>query len=115
MADTDLHTLLTIFAMAIVTVLTRSFFFLSEREWKLPDWAQRGLQYAPIAALSAVIIPEVVMTQGVLIHTWADARLYAVAAGVAYFFWRRGAGQAVLGTIVAGMAVYLPLHIGLGW
>jgi branched-subunit amino acid transport protein len=115
MGDSDLHTLLTIVAMAAITVLSRSFFFLSEREWKLPDWAQRGLQYAPIAALSAVIIPEIVMTQGVLIHTWCDARLYAVAAGVAYFFWKRGAGQAVLGTIVSGMAVYLPLHIGLGW
>lgn len=115
MVDSDLYTLLTIFAMAGVTVLTRSFFFLSEREWKLPDWAQRGLQYAPIAALAAVIIPEVVMVQGQLIHTWQDARLYAVAAGVAYFFWKRGAGQAVLGTIVAGMAVYLPLHMGLGW
>jgi len=115
MVDSDLCTLLTILAMAGVTVLTRSFFFLSEREWELPDWAQRGLQYAPIAALAAVIIPEVVMAQGQLIHTWRDARLYAVAAGVAYFFWKRGAGQAVLGTIVAGMAVYLPLHMGLGW
>lgn len=115
MVDADFATLLTIFAMAAVTVLTRSFFFLSEREWKLPDWAQRGLQYAPIAALAAVIIPEIVMLQGQLIHTWRDARLYAVVAGVAYFFWKRGAGQAVLGTIVSGMAVYLPLHIGLGW
>ena len=55
------------------------------------------------------------MTGGELIHTLQDARLYAVLAGVAYFFWRRGSGQAVLGTIVSGMAVYLPLHIGLGW
>jgi hypothetical protein len=55
------------------------------------------------------------LTQGALIDTLADARLYAVGAGLAYFFWRRGAGQAVLGTILAGMAVYLPLHIGLGW
>lgn len=115
MVDTDGATLLTIFAMAVVTVLTRSFFFLSEREWKLPDWAQRGLQYAPIAALAAVILPEIVMAQGALIHTWRDARLYAVVAGVVYFFWKRGAGQAVLGTIVSGMAVYLPLHLGLGW
>jgi hypothetical protein len=30
---------------------------------------------------------------------------------MAWFFWQRG----VLGTIVAGMAVYLPLRIGLGW
>ena len=62
-----------------------------------------------------MIVPEIVMTRGVPIHTWQDARLFAVAAGVAYFYARRGAGQAVLGTIVSGMAVYLPLHIGLGW
>jgi branched-subunit amino acid transport protein len=101
--------------LACITVLTRSFFFLSSTEWKLPHWAQRGLQYAPIAALAAVIAPEIVITQGVLIHTLQDARLYAAAAGMAYFFVRRGAGQVVLGTIVVGMAVYLPLHIGLGW
>jgi len=56
-----------------------------------------------------------VMTQGHLISTWQDARLFAVASGAAWFFWRKGAGQAVMGTIVAGMAVYLPLHLGLGW
>jgi branched-subunit amino acid transport protein len=113
--QTDVWTLLTTLGLACVTVLSRSFFFISKKEWTLPHWAQRGLQYAPIAALSAVIVPEIVMTQGALIHTLQDARIYAVLAGVAYFFWRRGAGQAVLGTIVSGMAVYLPLHIGLGW
>lgn len=106
---------LTILALAVVTVVSRSFFFIANRPMHLPRWAQRGLQYAPIAALAAVIVPEVVMTQGALIGTWADARLYAVLAGAAYFFARRGAGHAVLGTIVSGMAVYLPLHIGLGW
>jgi hypothetical protein len=55
------------------------------------------------------------MTQGQLIGTWLDARLFAAIAGAAYFFLRRGQGQAVLGTIVSGMLVYLPLHIGLGW
>jgi len=113
--QTDAWTLLTIAGLTCVTVVSRSFFFLSKKDWALPHWAQRGLQYAPIAALSAVIVPEIVMTQGVLIHTLEDARLYAVLAGLAYFFWRRGAGQAVLGTILSGMAVYLPLHLGLGW
>ncbi len=94
-----------------MTVLTRGFFFISAREWKLPLWAERGLQYAPIAALAAVVAPEVVMTQGQLIDTWQDARLFAAAAGVAWFFWRGG----VLGTIVCGMAVFLPLRLGLGW
>ena len=109
--QTDGWTVLTIFGLAIVTVITRSFFFLSSKPWTLPEWAQRGLHYAPIAALAAVIAPEIVMTQGVLISTWQDARLFAALAGGAWFFWRGG----VLGTILAGMAVYLPLHIGLNW
>ncbi len=114
-ADTHWGTLLTSVGLACITVLARSFFFISEKDWALPHWAQRGLQYAPIAALSAVIVPEIVMAQGELIHTLQDARIYAALAGAAYFFWRRGAGQAVLGTIVSGMLVYLPLHIGFGW
>ena len=115
MNDTPAWTVVTIVGMAVMTVLTRCFFFISSKPWTLPPWAQRGLNYAPIAALACVIVPEIVMTQGILIHTVWDARLYAAMAGVAYFFWRKGAGQVVLGTIVVGMAVYLPLHIGLGW
>jgi branched-subunit amino acid transport protein len=108
---TDGWTLLTIACLACVTVITRSFFFISRRDWKLPHWAERGLQYAPIAALAAVIIPEIVMSQGMLISTLKDARLYGAAAGAAVFFWRRS----TLGCIVGGMAVYVPLHVGLGW
>jgi branched-subunit amino acid transport protein len=113
--ETDAWTLFTIAALACVSVLSRSLFFISKSAWVLPHWAQRGLQYAPIAALSAVIVPEIVMSQGAMIQTLQDARIYAAMAGVAYFFWRKGAGQVVLGTIVVGMAIYLPLHIGLGW
>ena len=74
-------TLLTIVLMAVITVVSRSFFFISDAEWTLPRWSQRGLQYAPMAALSAVVIPELVMTQGVFIHTVLDARLYGAVAG----------------------------------
>ena len=115
MNQTDAWTLWVIAGLALITVVTRSFFFLSSTPWQLPHWAQRGLQYAPIAALSAVVMPEVFMTQGQFITTWMDARVFAAAAGAAYFFARKGQGQAVLGTIVSGMLVYLPLHIGLGW
>lgn len=111
MNQTDLWTVTTIFGMAVVTVITRCFFFISSKPWTLPEWAQRGLYYAPIAALAAVIVPEIVMTQGHLIATWKDARLFAAAAGAAWFYWRKS----VLGTILAGMAVYLPLHLLLNW
>lgn len=102
---------ITIVGLAVITVLTRAFFLLSERELVLPGWVQRGLRYAPLAALTAVVVPEVVIAQGHLIDTWEDARLYAVAASMAYYFWRRG----ILGTILAGMAVLVSLRLGLGW
>lgn len=111
MFEIDAWTLITIVALGVVTVVTRSFFLFSSRPWTLPHWAQRGLQYAPIAALAAVVVPEVVTSQGQLITTWQDARIFAAVAGAAWFFWQRG----VLGTIVCGMAVYLPLRLGLGW
>ncbi|MFZ9252169.1 MAG: AzlD domain-containing protein [Hylemonella sp.] len=108
---TDWWTIAIIVGLTGVTVLTRCFFFISSKPWTLPHWAQRGLQYAPIAALSAVVAPEVVMSQGVLLDTWQDARLFAAAVGLLmYYRWR----DALL-TIVLGMAVFLPLHLGLGW
>ena len=84
MADIDLHTLLTILALGLITVITRGFFLLSDRPWTLPHWAQRGLQYAPIAALSAVVLPEIVTSHGQLVQTWMDARLFAAAAGASH-------------------------------
>ncbi len=109
--STDLWTLAVIAGLAVVTVVSRSFFFIASRPWSLPAWAERGLQYAPIAALAAVIVPEVVMVQGQLVQTWLDARIYGALAGVLAYFWLRS----TLATIVVGMAVYLPLRIGLGW
>ncbi|WP_343642242.1 AzlD domain-containing protein [Roseateles sp.] len=100
-----------ILGMGAITVITRAFFMIPDREIPLPGWVRDGLRYAPLAALAAVIVPEIVMTQGELIHTWKDARLFAAAAGTAYFFCKRG----ILGTIISGTAVMLALRIGLGW
>lgn len=97
--------------LALVTLVTRAFFMIPEREVPMPEWFKRGLKYAPLAALAAVIAPELVMQQGALITSLADARLPAALCATAYFWWQRG----ILGTIVIGMAVYLPLHIGWGW
>jgi branched-subunit amino acid transport protein len=104
-----------ILGLALITLLTRSFFFISERQWQLPDWVQRGLQFAPIAALSAVIIPEIFMFHAEISLPWTNARLFAALGGILFFVVRKGRGQVVLGTIVVGMSIYLPLHLGLGW
>ena len=105
------YALVTIVGLTVITFITRAFFLIPEKEVALPAWVKRGLRYAPLAALAAVVVPEIVMSQGTLIDTWQDARLYAAVAASAYFFWRRG----ILGTIVTGMVVLIPLKLGLGW
>lgn len=102
---------ITILGLALITLLTRGFFLLPARELPLPEWLQQAMRYAPLAALVAVVAPEVVMTQGMLISTLKDPRLPAVALASAYYFWRRD----ILGTIVSGTAVLLLLKLGFGW
>ncbi|KAF5293860.1 hypothetical protein FQA39_LY19372 [Lamprigera yunnana] len=48
-------------------ILSRAFFMIPKNELPLPDWLKRGLKYAPLAALTAVIAPEVLMSQGELV------------------------------------------------
>jgi branched chain amino acid efflux pump len=68
--------------MAVVTVVTRVFFLMSERAWPLPTWLVRALRYAPLAA---IIAPEVLLVDGSLVGDWREPRLLAVVAGTAYF------------------------------
>lgn len=103
--------LLAIVGLAVLSVITRGFFFLSDRQLPTPEWLMQALRYAPLAALVAVIAPDLVMSNGQFINTWQDGRLFAAAAGLAFFFWKRN----ILGTILVGMAVLLPLKLGLGW
>lgn len=110
MSDT-VYAVIAILGLGLITVLTRAFFMIPERELPLPGWLKQGLRYAPLAALAAVVAPEIVMTKGELIDTWKDARLFGAAAATAYYFWRRG----ILGTIVSGTAVLLVLRLGFGW
>lgn len=108
---TTWEAVIAIAGLAAITLLTRSFFLLPEREVPLPAWLKQGLRYAPLAALAAVLAPEILLTEGQLISTWRDARLPAVAAATATYFWRRD----ILATIVAGTAVLLTFRLGLGW
>lgn len=105
------ETVLTIAGLVLITLGSRGFFILPERELPMPEWLREGLRYAPIGALVAVIAPELVMTQGRLIGTWMDARLFGAAAATAWFVWRRD----MLGTIIVGTGVMLIFRMGLGW
>lgn len=101
----------TTLGMAAIALGCRAFFLLPKQDLPMPSWLRDGLRYAPVAALAAVVAPELLMTQGHLIATWRDARIFGGLAGLAFYAWRGG----LFGTIVCGTGVMLALRFGLGW
>jgi len=102
---------ITILGMAMVTIVARGFFLWSKHDVRMPPPLQRALQVAPLAAIVAITAPEIFLAHGALIDTWRDARLLSALAATAFYAWRPG----VLGPLLAGLAVYLPLRLALGW
>jgi branched-subunit amino acid transport protein len=103
---------LAVLALVLVTVLTRSFFLLPDSEPRLPAWLSRGLRHAPVAALLAMVVPEVFLSNGRILADWHDARLFAVAAALTYYLVRR---NDVTGTILVGTGTLMLLRLGFGW
>ena len=104
-------TIAAIAGLTVISILTRGFFMIPQREVPIPGWLREALRYAPLAALVAVLLPEIAMTGDHLVATWKDARIYATATGILVFCTTRS----LLGTILAGSAVLLALRLGLGW
>lgn len=102
---------LTIVGLALVTLVTRGFFLYTRHEPRIPRALRRALQVAPLAAIVAVLAPEIVVRDGLPIADWRDARLIAAAAATAVYVWRPG----LLPPLVAGLAVYLPLRLAMHW
>ena len=97
--------------MAVVSLVCRSFFLMPREDLPIPHWLREGLNYAPVAALAAVVAPEVLMSDGHVIQTWQDARVVGAVAGLLFFYWRPN----LFGTIVCGTGVMLACRFGLGW
>lgn len=104
-----------IIGLTAISVISRGFFSISRRPWPLPRWARQGMQYAPIAALAAVIAPDIVSPGGHFIAPWASPHAWGALAAMGYWLWGRSRNFALPLAIVAGLAVYLPLRLmGLG-
>jgi branched-subunit amino acid transport protein len=101
-----------IFGLGVISVVTRSFFLIPKREVPIPHWLREALRFAPLAALVAVVVPEIALdANGHLLATWHDAKLFGAAAA-ALVFWRT---RSLLTMIVVGTAVFLALRLVLGW
>jgi branched-subunit amino acid transport protein len=96
---------LAVAAIGLITFAYRVSFILFAHRLRLPPDLQRPLRFVPIAALTAIIVPELLLASGQLDLTLDNARLLAglLAAVVA---WRT---RNVLLTIACGM-IALWLH-----
>lgn len=97
------YSVLVIVGLTAVTIITRGLFILPKRSFSLPRRVERALKYAPIAALVAVIAPEILLSTA-LGAGWIKIISCILAAG--YYYSRRE----MLGTIGVGMGVFLILR-----
>jgi branched-subunit amino acid transport protein len=94
------------FILGILTFGIRLSFIVILDRWQAPPIIQRSLRFVPIAVLSAIIVPELVMPGGILNISPTNLRLLTgiVAMLVA---WKT---KNIVWTIVAGMGVLLVLQ-----
>lgn len=100
-----------VLGLLVLSAVTRAFFFLTREPIRLPNWAMQGLKYAPLAALTAIIAPEIALPLSGSEVAWLDPKWVAAPVAAAWAWWRKD----MLSTIVVGMSVYLALKLGVGW
>lgn len=101
---------LSIIALAVATILSRSSFFLLGNAVQIPPRVRQALRFAPAAALAGIVAPDLFLASPTGPVDWMNPKLLA-SVGAAVFFL---VSRSMLGTIVVGMALYTALRLYLG-
>jgi branched-subunit amino acid transport protein len=102
----DVQAWLMIVGLGATTVLCRSFFLLFGTRLSIPERVQRALRYAPLGALIAILIPEMLLVPisggG---YTWSlsNPKLWGGGVAIVSFIISRS----MMLTITTGMGVFL--------
>ena len=97
-----MNEILIISGMAIATFTIRYIMFGASSRIRLSPAVLNALRYVPPVVLTAIVVPEVLLSDGGLHVSYLNARLAgAIAAGVV-----GGLTQNLLLTIVLGMATF---------
>ena len=95
--------------MGLVTLGTRSFFMFWGDRVRMPELILRSIRYAPLAAIVAILAPEILMPFGatqISQFNWALPQIWAGLAAFVVFSWLR----TMLPTLIIGMLVYSALR-----
>jgi branched-subunit amino acid transport protein len=97
-------------AIGALTFLTRLSFIALSGRWEAPPLFRSALRFVPVAILTAIVVPELVLHTGTLDVSLTNARLLAGVLAI-LVAWRTK--NTVL-TIVIGMAAFWILQAFLG-
>ena len=95
--------------MGLVTLGTRSFFMFWGDRVRMPELILRSIRYAPLAAIVAIVSPEILMPAGateISQFNWVLPQIWAGLAAFVVFSWLR----TMLPTLIIGMLVYSALR-----
>ena len=90
--------LLVTVGIILATFVTRAGLLLVPR-FKLSPRAEAALRFAPVCALSVLIVPGVLLQDGAVNLSLANPHLVGALAATAFFLWTRS----MVGCIVVGM------------
>jgi len=105
----DLNIALLVIGMTVMTICSRSFFILLGERIKISPLMLEAIRFAPLAAMIAILAPEVFLPTGASSVAQFDIHLPniwgGIAALVAFYFSRK-----MLFTLVVGMAVFTAIR-----
>lgn len=99
--DMDGYVLGAIGLLTLCSFLTRAGYFLFGDRFPLTEGVRQALRYAPVAALTAIVVPELAPWEQGVAAFYATPMLAAVVAVLFYVFSR-----STLLVIVGGMAAF---------
>jgi branched-subunit amino acid transport protein len=103
--QSDINIALLLIGMALVTTISRSFFLILGERVKVSDWVLEAIRFAPLAAMIAILAPEIFLPAGAssvaefnlsLPNIWGG-----IAAMIAFHFSKK-----MIPTLIVGMAVF---------
>lgn len=103
----DLLTWLAIIGVSLTTIITRGSFVVFGSRLQLHRTVEDALRYAPAAALSALVLPDLLLRHGHVDFSLQNQRLIA-ALIAALVMWRF---RSMIWTIVVGMSVATALRL----
>lgn len=101
------YVLVAIAGLTIVTIVTRSSFFMLPARINLPERVERALRYAPACALTAIVVPKIFVPNGELFFSVQNNQMWAVLAAAAVFAKTRN----MMVMMAVGMVVFTVLRL----